>query len=507
MKHLRQLIVSALALACLVQPALATWSIVVVNTKTGEVAVASATCLTNTNLIPDLPVVYPGIGAAAVQSARDPNGVRKLVIWDGFETGLTPQEILTAVSSIVSHPSRQYGIADLSNTPVTFTGTGAGEGKHEVAGIVGDLRYAIQGNVLVGDEPVDAAEFALLNTPGDLGQKLMAAMEAAAATGGDGRCSCDVNLPTSCGSPPAGTWKSAHTGFMIVARTGDAQGKCQVNSGCANGNYYLKRNSVGGLNDPDPVLDLRAKFDTWRAALSGRPDHILSIVSPGAESLLADGLSKTTVAVQLVDVDGAPLTTGGATLTLTNLSGAPAVTTPGPVVDHGDGSYEFTLTAGVVVGTDEWEIKVNDGIGNVRLYPPLEISADLGRGMHVGFSSISASQGGFVPLTLNLGPANAGQPYWFLASSTGTIPGTQLWWFPIPLNRGRVFNLSLHAPPGSPFVNTIGVLDANGRAEAGFMVAPGALTSFVGQRIDWSSVVTPPGSAIVSDPTGFDVVP
>ena len=66
----RRLLALAAALALVAQPALATWSIVVINTKTGEVAVASATCLTNTNLIPDLPVVYPGLGTAAVQSAR-----------------------------------------------------------------------------------------------------------------------------------------------------------------------------------------------------------------------------------------------------------------------------------------------------------------------------------------------------------------------------------------------------------------------------------------------------
>ncbi len=40
----------------------------------------------------------------------------------------------------------------------------------------------------------------------------------------------------------------------------------------------------------------------------------------------------------------------------TNLSGTAAVTSPSAVTDHGDGSYEFTLTAGLVPGSDLWEL-------------------------------------------------------------------------------------------------------------------------------------------------------
>ena len=78
-----------------------------------------------------------------------------------------------------AHQTRQYGIVSLDGAPVTFTGTGAGAGVCGLTGEVGDLVYAIQGNVITGDPVCLDAEAALLQTEGDLTQKIMAAMEAA----------------------------------------------------------------------------------------------------------------------------------------------------------------------------------------------------------------------------------------------------------------------------------------------------------------------------------------
>ena len=499
--------ISALfGLLVLVPPALATWSVVVVDTKTGEVCVASATCLANTNLIPDLPVIYPGLGAAAVQSARDPGGNRKLVIWNGFEAGLTPDEIFVQLEAIGGHQSRQYGIASMIGTPVSWTGTGAGEGKHEVAGTAGDLRYAIQGNVLTGDEPVLAAEQALLSTSGDLGQRVMAAMEAARAMGGDGRCSCDPNAPTSCGAPPPAPFKSAHTGFIMLARVGDVVGTCGTNAGCANGTYYLKKNSIGGPGEPDPVLDLQIKYDAWRLALHGRPDHLKSVVSTSAQKLVADGVTSLDVHVQLVDVEGVPLTAGGALVTLTNLSGNPAVTTAGPVTDHGDGSYSFELTAGTAAGTDDWELLFNDGVGDVRLYPRLSVPVEPLAPLASGYHTLSATAGGAVPLVMNFGSPAAGAHYVVVGGLSGTQPGLVFDGGILPLNRDVFLEGSLAGANQAPFLNTLGTLDPTGRAEATFMPGPPQLALLVGQHVDWSAVAFP-GNPLVTPPVGFDVVP
>lgn len=106
-----------------------------------------------------------------------------------------------------------------------------------VTGQAGDLTYAIQGNVLAGSAVVLAAEQALLAQHGDLTDRLLAAMLAAAQTGGDGRCSCNNAQPASCGAPVPGfdlrEKKSAHCGFMLVSRVGDPLGTCDTANGCA----------------------------------------------------------------------------------------------------------------------------------------------------------------------------------------------------------------------------------------------------------------------------------
>ena len=62
------------------QRADATWSIIAVNTQTGEVAVGSATCLTSFDLRALTPVVVVGVGGAAVQSQGDFDGRRRPII-------------------------------------------------------------------------------------------------------------------------------------------------------------------------------------------------------------------------------------------------------------------------------------------------------------------------------------------------------------------------------------------------------------------------------------------
>jgi len=219
----RRLALALAAGALSVAPAAATWSIVVLDRDTGEVAVASATCLAFP-LDRWVPVVVVGRGGAAAQSVLDVSSQNRIFIRDAFLAGLAPARILDELGQ--GDPffqQRQYGIVSVDGPPVTFTGTQASDAKHGVAGEVGALAYAIQGNVLAGDAVVTAAEQALLTTPGDLSQKVMAAMEAARAMGGDGRCSCGTP-PDGCGAPPPNFTHSAWTAFVVLARPGDADG-------------------------------------------------------------------------------------------------------------------------------------------------------------------------------------------------------------------------------------------------------------------------------------------
>lgn len=220
-------------------PAPATWSVVAVNVETGEVCVAGATCIA-TDLNRLLTVVRVGVGGAAAQSVIDTGGVNRLRIWEDFQLGKSPEAILADLAATdPSHQQRQYGIVTLEHDPVSFTGTGAFPAKRSLSGQVGPIKYAIQGNVLAGVAVAIQARNVFVNEPGDLTQKVMAAMLRARELGGDGRCSCSVPAPTSCGVPPPDFLRSCLSAFIVSARVGDTDGVCPM-AGCANGDYFLK---------------------------------------------------------------------------------------------------------------------------------------------------------------------------------------------------------------------------------------------------------------------------
>ncbi len=352
----------------LAAPARATWSILIVDTATGEVAVGIATCLTGFDLRPNTVVVVPGVGVGAAQSFVGPLSLRQL-IRNELIAGTTPTQILNLLAAAdTGHQSRQYGIVDAVGGAATFTGTGAFAFANGVTGNVGSIYYAVQGNVLTGQPVITMAEQAIANTVGDVGQKLMAAMEAARAMGGDGRCSCGAN-PTGCGSPPPAFTKSSHIGLVIVSRPGDLDAPCTGSSGCGAGDYYLDINIANQqAADPDPVLQIQALYDAWRIQQAGRPDHFRSTASLAATDLRANGVDSTTASVVLRDIDGLPIG-NAATLSVSLDSTSTADATFGAVVAQPDGSYTFDVTAGVQPGEIVLNVVADDGQGTVLLSP------------------------------------------------------------------------------------------------------------------------------------------
>jgi hypothetical protein len=336
----------------------------------------------------------------------------------------------------------------------------------------------------------------------------MAAMEAARALGGDGRCSCSINNATGCGAPPPGFTKSAHCGFVIVARIGDVDAPCDPNKGCAQGSYYMILNVAGqnaGNPDPDPVLQLQTKYDAWRANHVGRPDGILSTVD-AVQSMPADGATKRTVTVRLADVDGAPLASGGASVVVATVDGLPSLASVGPVVDNGDGSYAFELTSGTRVGLDRFVITADDGAEKATLYPYLDVRLDAPAPLHAGFDAVSASRGATVPFVVSE-PSKPKGVYWILGSLSGTVPGLRFGPFTVPLNPDT-FTWSTFRLAGSAMLpGTQGFLDASGRAEGAFVAGPGQLLSLAGARIDWAAVVLGKGPPLATNAVGFDVLP
>ena len=72
----------------------ATWSIILFDADTGEVAIGSATCLTVFDLQRGLPVVVVERGAAAAQSAIDIGATNRKKIFDELFLGTPADEII-----------------------------------------------------------------------------------------------------------------------------------------------------------------------------------------------------------------------------------------------------------------------------------------------------------------------------------------------------------------------------------------------------------------------------
>lgn len=369
---------SAVLLHSFVHPASATWSIIIVDTESKEIAVGAATCVQGLDLRQLLPVVLVDVGAGVAQSFPDTVGTNRRRIWDELLGGTEPEDILAILeANDPQHQTRQYGIANTIGDTVTFTGSGAGPFADGIVGSIGTLSYAIQGNVITGAPVIEMARQAIHNVGGDLPEKLMMAMEAARSMGGDGRCSCAPSDPSGCGSPPALFEKSAHVGFMIVARSGDTNGGCDVTDGCASGDYYLNLNvALQNDSDPDPVVQLQVMFDAWRANLVGRPDavHSVATVEPPAISVHGPGSATMTIAVrdwQDTSVEGA-----GLNVTVEHADNSDHIASIGAPVDLGGGVFEALLTGNPGGCVDRFRVTVDDSVRPVVLIPSPTLAID-----------------------------------------------------------------------------------------------------------------------------------
>ncbi len=437
MPSLHRLGYFALGLLLLALPARATWSILIIDLSTGEIAIGIATCLVGFDLKPETVVVVPGYGVAAAQSFVGPLSLRQLIRTQ-ILNGTSASQILTLLAAAdPGHQSRQYGIASFAGGTATFTGSGAGAWAGGLTGQTGSLVYTVQGNVITGQPVITAAELAIQTTVGTLGDKLMAAMEAAASMGGDGRCSCLTGGPTSCGSPPASFQKSAHIGLMIVSRPSDIDNPCGGLLGCGNGDYWLDLNVANQqASAPDAVVQLRQRYNVWRANQQGRPDHFASTVALSGTSLRANGIDTITGTVTLRDAQGQPL---GNTLPVTvGLSNRSTVTnvTFSPVVAQANGTYAFTMRGNLDAGEAIVDVAVTDAFGRVGIAPQPVVQVD---------DVFGACGAGAIPSGAS-GPLDALR----IAGSAGSERIAQVGF-------AQPFVLSLDAPVGVPATPPVGM--------------------------------------------------
>jgi len=169
-----------------------TFSIVAMDTITGEVGSAGASCVDMDNFpgyADDfLGELFPGLGAINTQAwYREDNQANARA---RMKAGDTPEEIIQWLydNDAQNQPERrQYGIVafvDGSPQSAAHTGTQTDDYKNHVLG----PNYSIQGNILLGQVVLDSMEARFLRADGDLACKLMAALQGANMVGADTRC-------------------------------------------------------------------------------------------------------------------------------------------------------------------------------------------------------------------------------------------------------------------------------------------------------------------------------
>src|SRR5215475_3653653 len=190
---MRSLIAAAVSLL-LPSTAFATWSVIAVDMSTGRVVIASATCVDRDDMFLRgvQAVVVPGKGVAACQASVDGTHTNQMLVFTELQKGTDPARIIELLSQDPAFQSRQFGILDLQGRSSGHSGLTNGYVSQDIQGRVPgtDIYYSIQGNILRPGEVVPNAVKAFVDAKGAITDRVMAAMEAADASGGDSRCTC-----------------------------------------------------------------------------------------------------------------------------------------------------------------------------------------------------------------------------------------------------------------------------------------------------------------------------
>lgn len=176
----------------------ATWSIVAVDPDTEEVGIAGATC---SPMVWFIGGIAPGQGVVAAQYAT--SLPHKATVVDALIGGATPADALAAgLDGDDKAALRQWAVVGLNGPPATFVG----DEVELPARVTSGETWSAQGNTLASEAVVDDAGVAFVDAEGALADRLLAALEAGAAAGGDSRCDPD---------------DAARSAFLYVAAPGD----------------------------------------------------------------------------------------------------------------------------------------------------------------------------------------------------------------------------------------------------------------------------------------------
>ena len=160
---------------------LATYSICACDLEAGQWGVATQSKFLAVGSV--VPWAAPHVGAIATQSYANPRyGPDGLAL---LREGLSADEVVERLTSPDDDRAlRQLGIVDGEGRAATYTGA---ECHAWAGGRTGD-GYAVQGNILVSTETVDALAETFESTAGQpLAERLIDCLDAAEAAGGDSR--------------------------------------------------------------------------------------------------------------------------------------------------------------------------------------------------------------------------------------------------------------------------------------------------------------------------------
>jgi uncharacterized Ntn-hydrolase superfamily protein len=250
-------------------PAFATWSVIAVDQKTGQVVISSATCVPQDRfagfpakgLMDVQAIVVPGKGVAAAQAGVDRTRANQKLIFAEMQKGTDPKEIIELLKADTSIQSRQFGIVDLQGRMAGISGqknnAASLDRQDRVLGT--GIYFSVQGNILTGDEVVTAAVEAFKQASGTLADRVMAAMETADARGGDKRCTCDTEPKVN--APCDG--KTAHVAYILAADRTDASGS-SFNDGTYTMYINVTDSDIAPAENANPVKTLRVRYDAWK---------------------------------------------------------------------------------------------------------------------------------------------------------------------------------------------------------------------------------------------------
>lgn len=177
-----------------------TYSIVARDAGTGELGVAVQSHWFSVGS--SVAWAESGIGAIATQSFIDPSyGANGLVL---MGTGSSAAQALAGLLAADPHPEvRQVGMVDASGGTAVHTGRLA---IQEACDFEGD-GFTVQANLMHHDTVCDAMVRAYTTSSGDLAERLMAALEAAQAEGGDIRGRQSAALLVVATEPSGRPWQ------------------------------------------------------------------------------------------------------------------------------------------------------------------------------------------------------------------------------------------------------------------------------------------------------------